>query len=731
MPIARSFLNRKLWKKLVSLTLAGSMLPSCAGPAKKITYLGNAQLTDYQDHVMEIDHPTVDEPTSDVVAATRKPRRLGDRSTDEIWDLSLVEVIHLALINNKILRVRGDYRTTGSQIMTAPTGVPSTFDPSIQDSGVLFGGKGVEAALSQFDPIFNAQAVWGSNSAIQNNLLLSGGLTRGSVLDQDTANTTIGVAKTFAYGASLSIAQNVNYQFLNSPIQLFPSVYTGNVQLQYTQPLLAGSGTEFTRIAGPFNTQLPGVSGVNQGVAISRINTDLAIAQFEMSVRNHLRDVEEAYWDLYLAYRTYDTNVEARNGYLRSWRFARDNFEAGKFNKLDERQSREAYFQGRAAVEDALQNLYLIETNLRRLCGLPSADGRVIRPKDDPTTGEFIPDWNMCLAEALTRREELRQQKWNVKSLELQLRAAQNLVRPQLNFISSYNINGFGNNLFNIKGAPINGPGGVDLQSFYQTLSAANQTGYTLGFQFTLPFGLRQALSQVRNYELRLAKAREALAQQELEICHELTTTFQNMAWRYQTAQSNYNRWQIVEEQLPGREERLRLGVPGPSTPGGAGTSAGVDTSVLLDQWLQTRTRAATAEVAFYTSAVEYQKAITDLHFRKGTLLELNNVHLAEGAWAPEAYNDAIRRAWARSYAFDAFSADPVHHEPEPFERPAGDLGSVQLIGPAANEQHSAVDSGEPANLRSKGGRLDFPTPVAPPVPPAPPEKLLPDELPE
>jgi acyl-coenzyme A synthetase/AMP-(fatty) acid ligase len=66
-------------------------------------------------------------------------------------------VIHLALINNKILRVRGDYRTPGSQVMANGIGVPSTFDPAIQDSGVLFGGRGVEAALSQFDPIFNTQ----------------------------------------------------------------------------------------------------------------------------------------------------------------------------------------------------------------------------------------------------------------------------------------------------------------------------------------------------------------------------------------------------------------------------------------------------------------------------------------------------------------------------------------------------------------------------------------------
>jgi outer membrane protein TolC len=713
MPFGRQNFQRDLWKKVVSLALAGAMVPGCAG-TQKINYLGKAELSDYKDRVMEIDHPTVDEPTPDVVAVTQKPRRIGDRSKDEIWDLSLAEAIHIALVNNKILRIRSDYRTPGSQIMVNGALVPSTFDPAIQDSGVLFGGKGVEAALSQFDPIFNAQAVWGSNSTIQNNLLLSGGLQRGSVLDNDTANTTIGVTKNFAYGANLSIAQNLNYNFLNSPIQLFPSVYTGNVQLNYTQPLLAGSGTEYTRIAGPFVTQLQGVSGVNQGVVISRINTDIAVANFEIAVRNNLRDVEEAYWDLYLAYRTYDTNVEARNSFMRSWRFAQANKGAGKFSELDELQARQAYFQGRAATEDALQNIYNVETQLRRLCGLPSADGRVIRPSDDPSLGQFIPDWHLCLAEALTRREEIRLQKWQVKSNELQLRAAQSLVRPQLNFISSYNINGFGNNIFDIKGVNSPGPGGVNLESFYQTLTAANQTGYTLGFQFNMPLGFRQALSQVRNYELRVAKAKEALAQQELEVCHELTTTFQNIAWRYQTAQSNFNRWQVAEAQVPGRENRYRTGVPL------------IDTSVLLQQWLTTRTDAATAEVAFYTSVIEYQKAITDLNYRKGTLLELNNVHLAEGTWTQDAYADALRRAWARSFAIETPDIDPVHTEPEPFER-EGSLGNVQFIGTGGSP--AKIDEiGAPPGLHSKGEPLNLPPPT---VPSEPPEQPLPDEMPE
>ena len=98
----------------------------------------------------------------------------------------------------------------------------------------------------------------------------------------------------------------MNYQLNNVPAfqRLFGSVYTGNVQAQFTQPLLAGSGVEFNRIAGPINNNPQRVSGVSQGVVIARINNDISIADFEASVRNLLKDVEDLYWELALAYRS-------------------------------------------------------------------------------------------------------------------------------------------------------------------------------------------------------------------------------------------------------------------------------------------------------------------------------------------------------------------------------------------------------------------------------------------
>ena len=48
------------------------------------------------------------------------------------------------------------------------------------------------------------------------------------------------------------------------------------------------------------------IPGFNNGVIIARINTDIALADFEAGVRNLVSDVERAYWELYLAYRELD-----------------------------------------------------------------------------------------------------------------------------------------------------------------------------------------------------------------------------------------------------------------------------------------------------------------------------------------------------------------------------------------------------------------------------------------
>ncbi len=63
---------------------------------------------------------------------------------------------------------------------------------------------------------------------------------------------------------------------------------------------------------------------------------------------------------------------------------------------------------------------------------------------------------------------------------------------------------------------------------------------------------------------------------------------------------------------------------------------------------MRAQRRRAQAQAAFWNAVVEYNKSIADLHTRKGSILEYNNIGFEEGAWPEKAYWDALQRARAR-----------------------------------------------------------------------------------
>jgi hypothetical protein len=69
---------------------------------------------------------------------------------------------------------------------------------------------------------------------------------------------------------------------------------------------------------------------------------------------------------------------------------------------------------------------------------------------------------------------------------------------------------------------------------------------------------------------------------------------------------------------------------------------------VTLDLLLDAQRRRAEAESAYYRSLVDYNRAIMNVHYRKGSLLDYDGVYLAEGPWPAKAYFDAMRQARKR-----------------------------------------------------------------------------------
>lgn len=660
--------------------LAAAAFAGCRG-AEHLHYLGDADLQYYKNKSLEIEYPNVDDPTPPEVAYTQRPRTVRDAEVESYWDVTLQDAVLTAVANNKMIRTRGEF-LNGGTLLRNPANAPSVYDPALRETGFLFGNRGVEAALADFDAQFTTSMLFGSAQNAQNN---GGFINPGFVLENDTTQFNSQLQKQFANGGTFAVSHNWNYLNTNSPAPLlYPSSYNGLLGISYTQPLWAGSGVDYTRIAGPTRQGLGGLLGVNQGVLISRINTDISLADFELAVIQMVKDVEDLYWELYLTYRQYDAEVESQKRAWTVWSDIRFKKEANAIGGEDQSEAlaRKNYLEIRGRVEDSLSAIYSTENQFRRLLGLPVNDGRLIRPSDSPLQAEYLVNWDAALLDSLMRRPELRRQKWQIKSLELQRMAAESVVNPQLNFVSSYQLNGFGDKLLSYDTNGFN--------SAYGSLARGEQASWTLGFQFAMPIGFRQARSQLRNIELQLIKAKAALATQEQDISHELADAVQRIDAAYMLAKTNFDRVIAADTELKLYEITRKVGA----------REAG-GTLVTVDLLLRTVQSRGVAEVAFVTSLIRYNQAIAELHLRQGTTLENCGISLEEGPWSDGAEDDALRRAWARSFATPN---ERLETQPPEFASPAP--------YPKMDLSPSAANAGNAGNAGN-----GTPTPAVPPEP--------------
>lgn len=630
-------------RRLGVLGLSACALCGCLRMKHTATDLLPARGDHYRTVARNLRFADVLTPVAGDLATYPEPRRLRSPDESEVWHVPLGEALRIALDNNAIIRDR-QFLSPANPLLANPDQTPSVFDPSIQETGGLLGGRGFDAALADFDARFTTSMLWGRDEQVQNNRFLSGGLAPGQTLTDEIGLFAARLEQPLGNGGSVALSHEWDYSLNNIPNRLFGSSYVGLLRAEYRQPLWAGAGREYTSIAGPYARQ-PGVPA--QGILIARLNNEISVADFDARMQLLLKNVEDHYWELALAYRVYESQRVARDSAFEVWKKVQGRVQAGLGGTgvADEAQALENYHERKNAASNALADLYEAEGRLRRLIGLPVNDGRLIWPSDAPLDAPFHADWHSAVHEALAQRVELRRQQANIRGLSMQLRAAQSLVAPNLDFVSGYHVNAFGDSLI----------GGDERQeaygyhSAYNTLLNNNQTGWNLGLEFAMPLGgFRAADAQVRNLELRLAKATTALAAQELEITHELSHALREVDRWYEAAQSNHDRWQAARRRVDAVE---------------ANYNAGFTT---LDLLLRSQVSVAEAEVAWYHSLAEYNKALAEFHYRKGGVLERYNVQLAEGATEPLALDAAPRGASASSDTTEVIRRDD---RSEPFLR--------------------------------------------------------------
>jgi outer membrane protein TolC len=697
-------MNRQL-RNATSLGLCLLTLVSGCTPTQPFYFKEDGDLSHYMDVATEVEYPDVTTPVIAEVDAAQAPFTLANAENFTYQDLTLEEATKITLQNSQVMRNLGgritDFgqnisTTTPETLALAPANAVTTYDPALSESGYggntgsQFSGTGVEAALAEFDAQLDSSITWQNNDRPQNFGLAAAPDFFNPLFRQDIGRFTTGITKPAADGTIFEARSNINYDQNNNGSRTQASDWFANLEAGFTRPLLQGAGVQYNRIAGPrtFQEASGGFSDQIDGVLIARIRTDITLTDFEAGVRDLIRDVEEAYWELYFSYRDLEARKIGQASALETWRRVKALERVGGQGGEANAQARSQYFLFRSQVEVALTNLFRVENRLRYLMGLSATDGRLFRPSDEPTTAQVHFDWATAHAESLTRRVELRRQRWTIKRRELELIAAKNGLLPRLDAIGRYRWLGAGDELIDSQRNGI--PPFLDDSTAFESLTSGDFQEWEVGFQFSMPLGMRRGMAAVRHHQLLLARERAVMQDMELTISHQLADAVRDLHLNFSVTQTNFNRRAAAEDEV---EAVTTIYEAGRAT---------------LDLLLDAQRRRAEAESAFYRSLVDYNRAIMRMHFRKGSLLEYNGVYLAEGPWPGKAYFDAMRRARQRDAALyldygytrpDVMSRGPVPQALGTAMGVAGEgpVGGVPIAPPAPRRQPEAVEP-VPAN---------------------------------
>lgn len=649
-------MNRSLFRVTAYLQLGITILLG-TGCAQTQPFFANESpdLQHYLNTATQIEYPDVQVDSLPDATQTLPPLTANNHNY-QFWDLTLEQCVSQALQNARFIRSTSglaDTRGNFSEQFIAGTSdqFTSVYDIAIQQSttqsipltidgngnrilprGVLRANQigGVEDALAEFDA--QASAFIDYQKGDRPNNVLPGNVFNPVIAQSDSVTQQSAISKRFATGGVATFRQQILYSRNNtlapSIARAVPSDWTAVLEAQIQHPLMRNRGTLVNRIP----------------VVLASLNEDIAIADFELQVRNLVADVQNAYWDLYVAYRAFSSTAIGRNSAQVTADFAKENLNQGIGTDQDLQQARGQYFSFQRQLTGALSGSNVIgqdrfgvygrERALRELLGIAPTDGRLIRPVDEPTIARVEHDFYESLATARYLSPELRKTKIRIKQSELELMSAKNQIMPELNLSFTGRVVGVGDDL---------GPPGRRSQNFPAEGSSAlgelTEGNYVEGgvrLEFTpTAIGSRRELTRINGSEFRFHREKVLLQEQELAYASVLTTAYAKISTHYQQIKEASAEWQAYEQEVESRLAALKNGRG--------------DTNVVL----QSQQRRADAQIAYYRAVGEYNKSLNYLDFLQGTLLVNSGITLAEGPWNDKAYQDALERARERSAGYE------------------------------------------------------------------------------
>lgn len=476
-------------------------------------------------------------------------------------------------------------------------------------------GTEIERSLSKFDARFLTSMTWQKVDQAQP-VAFQASLQNG---DQATFSSTL--AKPLPTGGLTGITFNTNYRNLSAPpppgsaFAALPTSYSPQLQFIFEQPLLQSFGVEVNQLlpTHPGSTLIPGLrpSGGqgSEGILLTRIRYEQQKYEFDRNVNNMLFNVEAAYWNLYSAYYNLYAQEEGLKQSQDAYIFFKSRVEGGVARPQTQYQAQAQVELFRSQVLTARGQVLESERQLRGLLGMRSDDGTRLVPTDEPTLVAYKPDFAEVAQSALMNRPETLQARQELKALQLNLLLQKNNRRPDLRFVSSYDINGIGQRL--------------DGNGDENALKVFNQNRFNnwqMGLRLDMPLGFRDGNAQVRAAELNVRRGYYGLLDYERKSIEYVTEQYRQVLLAHDLIKTRRAQRQALEKFV-----NLDLQVRQ------QGAVKGEEIQAFISNLTQSQRDLASATAAEFQAIAQYNTALAGLEYAKGTIQQYNNITVADG----------------------------------------------------------------------------------------------------
>ena len=453
----------------------------------------------------------------------------------------------------------------------------SSYNIRVQSYNPAIGATNVVEAEAAFDMIFFSDATFAKNNTPTSTTLTAS--------DSTTRIFSSGLRKFLPTGANVEVAWTITRSEFDSTFAfstLNPS-FRNELNFLVRQPFLRGFGLDFNR------------SRINLASNDRHVST----WQFERTVQDHLLQVEEAYWRLAGARRTLviEGRLITEFQKIYDYLFARRDFDVTPVELNQSKARLDIQIAGFSRVK---QNVRDAEDNLKALLNDPAltlADDLEIIPTEFPTAEGIVLDRLAELQAALDHRQELHEAELAIESARINVGVAKNQALPRFDVTFRYAFDALGKSQHDA----------------FQNLSAFDFHNYSVGLQFEWPIGNRGARAAVRRARQQHAQALASLKLQIEGILRDVNQAIRELNTSFEQIGANLTSVESALEDVRATEERAERRDPNQ-----------------LNLELSAQQRLSSARQSLLQSLLNYNFSISRLERAKGTLLEFNNITVAD-----------------------------------------------------------------------------------------------------